>query len=223
MILITWANSTEYAQFTDGHPIHYPPIDRGEEITIFQDGTMKLPNGTHTDGQILVLGTNGTRGFLVNVTDADEWTKCPDCFRSIPRNLKGFVEPEQWFTPAHKHDSSSTEKLGCRDWLMKYGTDTFHITSDDRNISHKLVNTELNIADERGVRFLILDTSSYASSEEMKIIIIQQEWEMSSFWVNNLATVNFIAMATTIYSCIYKVKKDPNYRRYVKYQWLSFY
>ena len=89
-------------------------------------------------------------------------------------NMKGFDEPEQWFNLAHKHDSSSTEKLVGKDCLMKYGTDTFHITSDDRNISHKLVNTELNIADERGVRFLILDTNSYARIKEMMIIIIKQ-------------------------------------------------
>jgi len=44
------------------------------------------------------------RGFLFKVENEEYWTKCQDCFSSLPvANLEN--EPaEHWFTEEHNHD-----------------------------------------------------------------------------------------------------------------------
>lgn len=147
--------------------------------------------------------------------DPSDWLNCLECFSTIPYDLSDFTRPETWFSQEHSHDSAAlvwgeyTANASLTDAATQL---TGHRTGAFWN---RLVNTHRAAAEERGLRYVLLNATSYNGTGEMRVQIMQAGWQMTAFWVNHLVTLN-IGGAAALAHMLLNIKAEPNWTRIKK-------
>ena len=104
----------------------------------------------------------------MRVENKTYWQECITCFSSVPYETSNFTEPEVWFTPQHTHDK---EALGERTTMFDLMHTAISHSNDDHECMNRLVNIDSVVANERGISYILVNTTGYTGTTEMKIQI----------------------------------------------------
>jgi hypothetical protein len=120
-----------------------------------------------------------------NLNTETSWKKLEGVIASIP-----FASPlqyEKWFTPEHIHDTGANNDVAKRPILIiprsirsLFGyTDEYVFKGETRNT---LVNLKRVTAKERGIDYIVIDTSKYTGTKPITLEFISEQWVYSDFW-----------------------------------------
>jgi len=128
------------------------------------------------------LAKDGDNETLSTVTS---WKEIDGVMSSIP--YSSHKQNEQWFTAKHIHDTGANNDVAKNPILIiPKGIRSIFGYGDDVIFKGKTRNTLVNhnrvTAKERGIDYIIIDTSKYTGKEPVTLEFISEQWIYSDFW-----------------------------------------
>lgn len=127
------------------------------------------------------LSTDGDKTLSTKTS----WKKLNGTMYSIP-----FAAPfqiEQWFTTQHTHDAGANNDVAKKPILILPNSIRSKIGYSNEvifkgNTRNTLVNFDRVTAKERGIDYIVIDTSKYDGKDPVTLEFASEQWIYSDFW-----------------------------------------